>query len=279
MSARRENLVNQGENIKLKLFTFIVLLFLILPVFIIIPISFSSSQFLTFPPPGFSLQWYERFFTDSEWMAALSQSFKTGALSTLASLVLGIMAAEGLAKCEFRGKNILQELFMLPMIVPTIITAIALYRFESGLSISGTTLGLVTAHTLLALPFVISTVLSRLVSLDPNLEQAAMSLGANRLRAFIVVTMPIIRPALVSAALFAFATSFDELVVTLFIAGVSSRTLPLQIWNDIRSQLDPTVTAIASILIVTVAIIMFASNFGTLFEKKRKTGETGVNGK
>lgn len=263
---------------KLKFVTLCILLFLILPVFIIIPISFSSSQYLTFPPPGFSLQWYQKFFSDFEWTGALFQSLKIGILSTLVALIFGIMTAEGLAKCEFPGKNILQEIFMLPMIVPAIIVAIALYRFESTFSISGTTFGLVMAHSLLALPFVITTVLSRLVSLDPNLEDAAMSLGANRLTAFFRVTFPIIRPAIVSASLFAFATSFDELVVTLFIAGISSQTLPLRIWDDIRTQLDPTITAISSILIVGVMVIMLCSNADS-FKKQKAVEEESIPGK
>jgi len=245
---------------KLKLVTLCILLFLVLPVFIIIPLSFSSSQYLTFPPKGFSLQWYENFFSSFEWTEALFRSLKVGILSTIVALVLGIMAAEGLVRCKFPGKNILQQLFMLPMIVPAIIVAIALYRFESALAFSGTMFGLVMAHSLLGLPFVITTLLARLVSLDPNLEYAAMNLGANRLTTFFRVTFPIIRPAIVSSALFAFAISFDELVVTLFIAGISSQTLPLRIWEDIRTQLDPTITSISSILIVTVMLIMLIAN-------------------
>ena len=263
---------------KLKFFTFLVLLFLVLPVFIIIPISFSSSQYLTFPPKGFSLQWYQNFFTDFEWTEALFRSLKVGLLSTLVALVLGIMAAEGLARCKIPGKKILEEIFMLPMIVPAIIIAIALYRFESTLSFSGTIFGLVMAHSLLALPFVITTVLSRLVSIDPNLENAALNLGANRLTAFFRVTFPIIRPAIISASLFAFAISFDELVVTLFIAGISSQTLPLRIWEDIRTQLDPTITAIASILIVGVMIAMVLSNLDSFRKHRVIKDKTSVSG-
>lgn len=260
----------------MKLFTFLVMMFLILPIFIIIPISFSSSQYLTFPPPGFSLQWYKSFFTNSQWTDALLQSLKVAVSTTILSLILGIMAAKGLLKADFRGKHLLNELFLLPMIIPTIIVAIALYRFESMLSITGTTFGLVCAHTVLAMPFVITTVLSRLASLDPNLEFAAQSLGADKMQTFFKVTLPIIKPAIFSATMFAFATSFDELVVTIFIAGVDGTTLPKQIWDGVRTQLDPTITSISSILIISVITIMVAPNIKGVFRKMKEVPEETV---
>jgi putative spermidine/putrescine transport system permease protein len=252
------------------------MMFLILPIFIIIPLSFSSSQYLTFPPPGFSLQWYRGFFENSQWTDALLQSFKVAICTTILALILGIMAAKGLIKAKFRGKHLLNELFLLPMIVPTIIVAIAIYRFESMMSITGTTFGLVCAHTVLAMPFVITTVLSRLASLDPNLEFAAQSLGANKMQTFFKVTLPVIRPAVFSATMFAFATSFDELVVTIFIAGVNGTTLPKQIWDGVRSQIDPTVTSIASILIISIVTIMLAPNVKEAFRKARSVHDDGL---
>jgi putative spermidine/putrescine transport system permease protein len=260
----------------MKLFTFFAMMFLIMPIFIIIPISFSSSQYLTFPPPGLSLQWYDNFFTNSQWTDALLQSLKVASCTTVLALILGIMAAKGLLKATFKGKHLLNELFLLPMIIPTIIVAIALYRFESILSITGTTFGLVCAHTVLAMPFVITTVLSRLASLDPNLEFAAQSLGANRVQTFYMVTLPIIKPAILSATMFAFATSFDELVVTIFIAGVNGTTLPKQIWDGVRTQLDPTITSISSILIISVITIMLAPNIKGLFRKPLEVPEESI---
>lgn len=242
-----------------KISTFFIVLFLILPIFIIIPMSFSSAQFLTFPPPGFSLQWYHSFFSDSQWIDATITSLQVGVLTTLLSLVLGILAAEGLVKSDFPGKNFIQELFMLPMIVPTIIVAIAVYNFQSHMGMTGTTIGLVTAHTILAIPFVITPVLAGLKGMDPNLENAAMSLGANRLQTFFKVTLPNIKSSVFSGAMFAFATSFDELVVTLFISGITVTTLPKRIWDGVRTQLDPTIASISSILIVAVVIFMFIS--------------------
>ncbi len=256
----------------MKFLTFIVMMFLILPIFIIIPISFSSSQYLTFPPPGFSLQWYESFFSNSQWTGALLQSLKVAVCTTLLSLILGTMAARGLMRSGLRWKGILNEMFLLPMVIPTIIVAISIYRFESMLSITGTTFGLVCAHTVLAMPFVITTVLAGLSGLDPNLEYAAQTLGANRKQTLLYVTLPIIKPAVFSATMFAFATSFDELVVTLFISGVSGTTLPKQIWDGVRTQLDPTITSIASILIVSVVTIMLAPNLKGAFRMRRKSG-------
>ena len=261
---------------KLKFFTFLVMMFLILPIFIVIPISFSSSQYLTFPPPGFSLQWYEHFFSNSQWTDALLMSFKVGILTTILALVLGFMAAKGLLKASRRGKMVLNEFFMLPMLVPTIIVAIAIYRFESIFSLTGTTAGLVFAHTVLALPFVITTVVSRLSALDPNIEYASMSLGANRMQTFFRVTLPMIKPALFSATMFAFATSFDELVVTLFICGVNVTTLPKQIWDGVRTQLDPTITSISSILIMCVITIMLSPSIKSFFKKSKLVEEEAV---
>jgi putative spermidine/putrescine transport system permease protein len=263
-------------GMKLKIFTICVMMFLIMPVFIIIPMSFSSSQYLTFPPPGFSLQWYRNFFSNDQWTDALLQSLKIGMLTTLLSLTLGIMAAKGILKSNFRGKAFLNEVFMMPMIVPTIIVAIAIYRFESTFSLTGTTVGLVCAHTVLAIPFVITTVMSRLSSLDPNLENAAMTLGANRLQTFFRITVPIIKPAIFSATMFSFATSFDEIVVTLFICGVDTTTLPKQIWDGVRTQLDPTITAISSILIMCVVAIMLSPNVKAFFKKDKSVQQEAL---
>lgn len=248
--------------------TFFIVLFLILPIFIVIPISFSSAQYLTFPPPGFSLQWYHSFFSDSQWIDATIKSFQVGMLTTLLALILGILAAEGIVKSDFPGKNMIREMFMLPMIVPTIIVAIAVYKFQSNIGMTGTTIGLVTAHTILAIPFVITPVLSSLSNLDPNLENAAMSLGANRRQTFFKITLPTIKTSVFSGAMFAFATSFDELVVTLFISGISVTTLPKRIWDGVRTQLDPTIASISSILIISVIIILAVS---LMVEGRQKT--------
>lgn len=242
-----------------KFVAFLICLFLIVPVFVIIPMSFGSSQYLEFPPRGFSTQWYEKFFNDTGWVEALMYSLKIAVLSTVCALVLGVTASEGLTRCEFRGKGILQQIFQLPMIIPVIVIAIALYKFETQTSLRGSTIGLVAAHTLMGLPYVISTVYSRRVSVDKNLAFASYNLGATPVYTMFKITIPLIKPALLSGGLFAFATSFDELVISMFLCSTRSATLPKMIWDGVRSEIDPTITSIASILIVTVSLIMLAS--------------------
>lgn len=251
-------------------FTILVLLFLVLPVLIIIPMSFSSSRYLKFPPPGFSTQWYQAFFGDPQWVDALRTSLELAVATTLISLILGVLAAEGLSKSEFKGKSAVIEAFMMPMLVPGIIVGIAIYRFEAGMSLSGSFSGLLIAHVLMAVPFVIRTVLANLEGYNPNYELASRSLGANSLVTFLRVTVPMIRTALFSGAMFAFATSFDEIVVSQFICGVEVTTLPKRIWDGLNQQLDPTITAIAAIVIVLISLIMIFSNSKTLFGREPK---------
>ena len=258
-----------------KIIAVLIIAFLIFPVMIIIPMSFSSSQYLEFPPPGFSTQWYEKFFNNIMWTTALKNSIEVGVITTVLALVLGIMAAYGLYKADFKGKSAVTELFMMPMLVPGIIVGLAIYRFESqtrvfGLPLSGTMQGLVIAHTVLAIPFVIKTVLASLAGLNPNLELAAQSLGASKFKALIKVVFPCIKPAIFSGAMFAFATSFDEIVVTQFIAGVRVTTLPKKMWEGLKQQLDPTITAIAAILIIGITLLMIVMNAKDIFYRKPK---------
>lgn len=252
-------------------FTILIVLFLILPVMIIIPMSFSASRYLEFPPPGFSTQWYQAFFGNPQWVNALKISVELAVLTTVLSLVLGILAAEGLSKSEFRGKDTIIEIFMMPMLVPGIIVGIAIYRFEAEISLASTFSGLLIAHTLMAVPFVIRTVLSNLIGLNPNYELASRSLGAGRLTTFFRVTVPIIKPAIFSGAMFAFATSFDEIIVTQFLCGIRITTLPKRIWDGLNQQLDPTITAIAAIVIVIISLVMVLSNSETLFGREPRS--------
>lgn len=220
----------------LTIVTILIILFLVLPVLIIIPMSFSSSQYLEFPPPGFSTQWYENFFNSRQWTEALTNSIVIAIATTVFALILGVIAAYGLSKSKFKLKGAITELFMMPMLVPAIIIGIAIFRFESDLKINGTITGLVIAHTVLAIPFVIRTVLASLVGINPNYELASQNLGANKVQTFIKVTLPIIRPAMFSGAMFAFATSFDEIVVSQFICGVKVKTLPKLIWDSFHGR-------------------------------------------
>lgn len=240
----------------LYIITFLIILFLILPVLIIVPMSFSSSRYIEFPPPGFSTRWYDAFFGSRAWTTALYNSIVIGICTTVLALVLGLLIAEGLHKSKFKGKSFVTELFMLPMLVPGIIVGISLLKVESEIKLNGTLIGLIIAHTVLAVPFVVRIVLASLVGLNPNYELAAQNLGANKLQTFMKITFPIIKPAIFSGSMFAFATSFDEIVVSQFICGTRVKTLPKVIWDGLNQQLDPTITSIATIMITIITVIM-----------------------
>ena len=233
--------------------------FLILPVFIILPLSFSSSLFLEFPPKGFSLMWYQRLITDFQWLEAAKVSFSVACFTMLLSTLLGTMASVGLVRGKFFGRNIIYTVFLSPMIMPLIVMAIALYFLFVRLHLVGTYTGLIIAHTILAIPFVIVNVTSVLHGFDRNLENAAMNLGANRLQTFLRITLPLISPGIFSGALFAFIISFDEIIIAIFIAGTSAVTLPKMIWDSIRLEINPMVTSIATLLIFLSVIVLVIS--------------------
>lgn len=260
----------------LYIITALILLFLILPVLIIMPMSFSSSRYIEFPPPGFSTRWYEAFFNSNTWTTALKNSLVIGLMTTILALVLGILIAEGLNKSNFKGKSIITELFMMPMLVPGIIVGISLFKFESELKISGTITGLIVAHTVLAVPFVVRTILASLAGLNPNYELAAQNLGANKMETFLKITFPIIKPAVFSGAMFAFATSFDEIVVSQFICGIRVKTLPKVIWDGLNQQLDPTITSIATIMITAITVLMILMYSKDIFGRKVSVREDVV---
>lgn len=266
MDIKRPEKLSFGRLI-LYIFSGLVFLYLIAPLLIVIPISFSSSSYLEFPPKGFSLQWYESFFTDSTWITATLLSIRVGLLTMLLATVLGTMAALGLIRGKFPGKDLVNAFFLSPLIVPTIIIALAIYSIFSYFNLIGSTLGLVVAHTLIAIPFVITTVSSSLRTFDHSLEYAARSLGASRFTAFRKVVFPLIKPGIISGGLFAFITSFDEIVITMFISGVNS-TLPKKMFDDIRTEIDPTIAAISTLLILVSTLILLWSTFITSNEKK-----------
>jgi putative spermidine/putrescine transport system permease protein len=233
-----------------------VLMFLIIPIAIIIPLSFGSAQYLQFPPPGFSLQWYHRFFGRPEWMASLWLSVRVAVMSTVMTVALGLGASIALVRGRFPGKTVVYAIILSPMIVPTIITAIAVYFFFARLHMIGSPLAMALGHTVVALPLVVIIVSATLQGLDPRLEQAAASLGASPARAFLAVTLPLVSPGIVSGALFAFLTSFDELLIPLFLSGPTTMTLPVRIWTDVIMQIDPIITAVSSFLIGVALLIL-----------------------
>jgi putative spermidine/putrescine transport system permease protein len=227
----------------------LVLLFLILPVLVIIPLSFNTSSFLVYPLQGFSLQWYEDFFGSAGWMRALKNSLIIAPAATVIAMLLGTLAAIGLTRGDFRGKALVMSLLISPMVVPVVIVGVASYLFLAPLGMGNSYVSLILVHAVLGVPFVIITVSATLQGFNYNLVRAAASLGASPLTAFRRVTLPLIAPGMISGALFAFATSFDEVVVALFLAGPEQITLPRQMFAGIRENLSPTIAAAATLLI------------------------------
>jgi putative spermidine/putrescine transport system permease protein len=232
--------------------------FLIMPLLVLIPLSFSSGTYLRFPPPGFSLKWYERYFADSGWIDATWRSFEIGAATTLLALAIGLPLAFGLARGRFRGRKLIENGISAPMIVPHIVISIAIYGLYTKLGLIGEWYGVAVAHTILALPFVVIVLLAGLREFDVNLEMAARGLGASPLAAVWTVTLPILAPSVFSAAFLAFITSFDELVVAMFLAG-ANMTLPKKMFDTIQADIEPTVAAVSVLQIVLVSGLMILS--------------------
>ncbi|MDR2990673.1 MAG: ABC transporter permease [Burkholderiaceae bacterium] len=234
----------------------LTLLFLILPVLAIMPLSFSSSTFLVYPIPSFSLRWYQHLITSDEWRLAAKNSFIIAPSATVVATVLGTLAAIGLNKSDFRGKALLMAVLISPMIVPIVVVGVGMYLFFAPLGLANTYTGLILAHAALGVPFVVTTVLATLQGFNQNLVRASLSLGANPVATFFRITLPVIAPGVISGALFAFATSFDEVVVTLFLAGADQVTLPRQMFNGIRENISPTIAALATILIIFSSLLL-----------------------
>ena len=225
------------------------LVFLTVPLLIVIPMSFSSARALTFPPPGFSLRWYETFFGDPRWMDAMWTSTVVAVLSSIAALVLGSLAAYGLRRGTFAGRDWAEGNFMAPLIVPTIIAAIALYLGLAKVGLLGSFIGLVVAaHTVLNVPLVMMVMGVAIREFDPRIEQVAWSLGASWCYTVRKVVLPNLAPSVFAAWIFAFIGSFDEVIVTSFIAG-RYETVPKKMFNELILEVNPTITAVATLLI------------------------------
>src|SRR4029077_7673165 len=212
------------------------------------PSCASAANYLTSPPPGWSAQWYERYFGSREWMNATVRSVEVATLTALAATTLGTAAALALRR-SFRGRALVSLIVLAPMVVPVIILAIGIYGLYARLQLVGTLDRVVLAHPVLALPFVVVVVSATLRGFDETLELAAQNLGAGRWQTFRLITLPLIRPGVVSGALLAFITSFDEVVVAIFVSGSRQPTLPKQMWDGIRTEIDPTVAAVSTLLI------------------------------
>jgi putative spermidine/putrescine transport system permease protein len=252
-----ETQIRLKNRLWLYIFSFITLFLLIVPSLVVIPMSFSSSQYLEFPPREWSLRWYENYFFSwkvengfNDWMAATWTSIKVAVLTIFVAVPIGTMAAYGLINSSSRTSKILFPIFISPMMVPIILVAIGLFYFFVQFKLVGSVLGLVIGHSLVALPLVLIIVFSALKNYDMNQEKVARSLGAGRFRAFREITLPQIKFSIISASLIAFLTSFDEIIISLFVAGGDNSTITRSMFLALRDQIDPTIAAISTILII-----------------------------
>lgn len=231
-------------------------LLLMAPIVIVIVLAFGDQSAMKFPPDSYGLRWFNAFFGDSRWQRALRSSLLVASLSCVISTLLGFMAAYAMVRGRFSAKKLLLSLMLMPMIIPHVITAIAMYFVSAPLKMVGHPLWIAMCHAVVSLPIVLLILLSSLQGVDLNLERAALSLGSSRFGVFRRVVIPLAWPGIVSAALFAFLASFDELVISLFLAGVRAETLPVRIWNSLHLQVEPIIAAVSAFLIGVTALVL-----------------------
>jgi len=246
----------------------LVFFFLIAPLFVILPLSFNAEQYIHFSakmlaldPEGFSLRWYEDMIygTKNPWGLATKNSLIIAFFATIGSTVLGTVAALGLSSRYMPYKAAFMALLISPMIVPLIISGTAIFFFMAKVGLAATHTGIVLSHIILGTPFVVITVTATLTGFDHSVTRATASLGSNPVNTFMKITLPLIMPGVISGALFAFVTSFDEVVVVLFLAGLENTTIPIQMWVGLREQLSPTIMAVATCLIVMSTLILVSA--------------------
>ena len=247
----------------------LILLFLAFPMVVVFAVSFSSANYLTFPPPALGLKWYRAYFGSENWLNPTWLSLWVAAAVVVLSTILGTLAALGIARLPRALKVLVSGLILSPMIVPVIVVAIGVYYAFSKYGLVGQPIALVLAHTCLAVPFVVTSVTATLAGIDPRLDQAALSLGASPRGTFFQITLPLIRPGILVGALFAFITSFDELIVALFLSGQGAVTLPRRMWEDLRYAIDPTIAAVSTLTIVLTAVLL-----GTAHLLRRRAEQT-----
>jgi mannopine transport system permease protein len=247
--------------------------FLLLPTLLIIPMSFGPDRYLRFPPGGFSLHWYAQYFTDPDWVDATLFSLQVAILTAIVATIIGTLVSLALVRGRLPFRAAIELLVMGPVIVPNIALAIAMFLVFDRLRLVGTTFAFVIAHTALAMPFVVFTVLASLYRFDADLELAALSCGASRIAAFRHVTLPVIAPGVVSAAVFAFIISFDEPVISFFISDLDRKSLPRKMFEDIDFNVSPTLAAVATMLSVFTVLALVAAHL------LRRRAEPSVNPK
>ena len=253
--------ITRGARLWLVAIAVLVMVFLVIPTLLVIPMSFSNAQYLEFPPREWSLRWYRSYFNSVSWMQATATSLQAGILTALFATPLATMAAYGLHQTRLRHANLLTLLLLTPIVVPVILIGIGVFYAYVKLKLVNTMLGLVLAHSMLAIPVVMLVVGSALKTFDMDQERVARSLGASRLKAFLMVTLPQIQFSVVTGAVLAFLTSFDEIIVSLFVSGGDNSTLTRNMFNALRDQVDPTIAAISTLIIVVTTLLLVLTQF------------------
>ncbi|MEP3326223.1 MAG: ABC transporter permease [Nitratireductor sp.] len=264
------------RRLMLNAYVYAVLFFILAPIAVILPMAFSEPDYLTFPPEGFTLGWFGEFFGNARWMAAAVFSLKIAVLTSIVTVVVGTMATYALMRGAGRLGTLFQALLIAPIVVPHIALAVALYLFFRQTGLASTVTGYVMAHSIIAMPFVVFTVAAALSSVDATLEDAAMSCGASRFDAFRLVTLPLILPNVLSGGLFAFILSFDEPVISFFLAGIRDKTLPRMMFDNIEQNLTPVIPAIAVLLTgISILVLVAAALLRRMAQTRRVPAEEG----
>lgn len=244
------------SNPAVRILTGLLCLVLVAPILVVLIVSFNDASFLSFPPDRFSLRWFNSFFGNRLWRDALYTSVAIGFLACLISTSIGFLGAYSFVRGRYRGKKLLLSIVLLPLIVPHIITAVALYFLSAPYGLVGSKVWISIAHSVVALPIVVLILISALQNVEENLELAAFGMGASRAYTFRKIVIPLVLPGVLSAALFSFLTSFDELIIALFLSGVLTETLQVRIWNSLLMEAEPIIAAVSSFLILCTVVIL-----------------------
>ncbi|TLQ01058.1 ABC transporter permease [Nesterenkonia salmonea] len=247
--------------------------FIAIPILTVMVMSVNTAASMRFPPSGITLDWYERYFSSGRWMEATFTSLQIGSLTALFTTALATLAAYALSRGTFQGKDIAYILLITPLVVPTMVLAIAFYFFYSSLQMTGNIFAVVLGHTIITFPIVLVTISASLQGVSENLELASRSLGASRLMTFFRIVLPLMVPGMVSGALFSFLLSFDELLIPLFLGGVGIVTLPTQIWSTLHFNYDQTISAVSTVIIVIMAFLLIIAQTVNRGAAKKRGGK------
>ena len=245
-------------RLSLNIWTALVVTFLVGPLLVIVAGSFTETSYVTFPPKGFTLHWYEQLWGREDFLESFIDSILLAVIATVAATIIGTVTAIGLSRDRFVGREVFRAFVMSPLILPTVVTGVALYQFVRVTEIDSNMLGLVIGHTLITLPYVLRTVGAAIISLDPQYQEAAESLGAKPVRVLFQVTMPAIAPAILVSIIFAFIISFDQVTISIFLTGPDVTTLPIRIYTYIEFAIDPMIAAVSTLLIVFAYLLVVA---------------------